>query len=74
MKRFFALTLPMASLVVMTGLAINLMPSSKVMNVEKPPIAVLGTRLDTQLPTSVNSSTATIITTPFLMSRFLFLP
>ena len=47
----------MASLVVMTGLTMNLMPSRNVINTEKPPIAREGTRLASQLPTTVNPST-----------------
>ena len=72
--RFFALTAAIASFVVITGLTMNLMPSSIVMNTEKLPIVAFGTRLATQLPTSVNSSTAAIITRPLRTSRFLFLP
>ena len=71
--RFFALTPCMASLVVMTGRTMNLMPSRKVMNTEKLPIVAEGSRLATQLPTTVNTSTLTIMMRPFLMSRFLFL-
>ena len=41
---------------------------------EKLPMVVLGTRLATKLPTIVNTSTAAIITSPFRISRFLFLP
>ena len=52
----------------------NLTPSKSVINTEKPPIVLLGTRLDTQLPTSVKHSTAAIITRPFFTSRFLFFP
>ena len=63
----------MASLVVMTGRTMNLMPSRKVMNTEKLPIVAEGSRLATQLPTTVNTSTLTIMMRPFLMSRFLFL-
>ena len=73
MARFFALTPCMASLVVMTGRTMNLMPSRKVMNTEKLPIVAEGSRLATQLPTTVNTSTLTIMMRPFLMSRFLFL-
>ena len=51
----------------------NLMPSRKVMNTEKLPIVAEGSRLATQLPTTVNTSTLTIMMRPFLMSRFLFL-
>ena len=57
-----------------TGLTINLMPKNKVITNEKLPIAVLGTLLETKLPTSVNSKTKIIITMPFLTSIFLFLP
>ena len=64
----------MASLVVMTGLTRNLIPRRKVMNTEKPPMAVLGTRLEIQLPTSVKASTVTIITSPLRTSRLPFLP
>ena len=71
--RFRALTPSMASLVVMTGRTMNLMPSRKVMNTEKPPMVAEGNRLATQLPTTVNASTLTIMMRPFLMSRFLFL-
>ena len=73
MARFFALTPCMASLVVITGRTMNLMPSRKVMNTEKLPIVAEGSRLATQLPTTVNTSTLTIMMRPFLMSRFLFL-
>ena len=38
------------SFVVITGFTMNLMPSSRVMNTEKLPIVVLGTRLAIQLP------------------------
>ena len=41
---------------------------------EKPPMVEFGTLLATQLPTRVNSSTAAIITRPFLTSKFLFFP
>ena len=64
----------MASRVVITGLTINLIPRSRVITVEKPPMAPPGSRLATQLPTSVKQSTDAIITRPFLMSRFLFFP
>ncbi len=64
----------MDSLVVMTGLTMNFTPSSSVINTEKLPIAAEGSRLDTQLPTSVKHRTDTIITIPLRMSRFLFLP
>ena len=73
MARFLALTPCIASLVVMTGRTMNLMPSRKVMNTEKPPMVAEGTLLATQLPTTVNSSTLTIMIRPFLISRFLFL-
>ena len=73
MARFLALTPCMASLVVITGRTMNLMPSRKVMNTEKLPIVAEGSRLATQLPTTVNTSTLTIMMRPFLMSRFLFL-
>ena len=43
------------------------------MNTEKLPIVAEGSRLATQLPTTVNTSTLTIMIRPFLMSRFLFL-
>ena len=43
------------------------------MNTEKPPMVAEGSRLATQLPTTVNASTLTIMMRPFLMSRFLFL-
>ncbi len=71
--RFLALTPCMASLVVMTGRTMNLMPSRKVMNTEKLPIVVEGTRLAVQLPTTVKTSTLAIMIRPFLISRFLFL-
>ena len=45
--RFLALTAAMASLVVITGRRMNLMPSRKVMNTEKPPMVAAGTRLAT---------------------------
>ena len=67
-------TASMASLVVITGLTRNFTPSSSVMNTEKFPIAAAGTRLDTQLPTRVKTSTVPIITRPFFTSRFLFFP
>ena len=72
--RFPGSTADMDSLVAITGLTMNLMPSSRVIQVEKPPMAEEGTRLDTQLPTRVKHSTAAIITRPFFMSRFLFFP
>ena len=71
--RFLAETPCMASLVVITGLTMNLMPSRNVINTEKLPMVVEGTRLATQLPTTVNSSTLAIMIRPFLISRFLFL-
>jgi hypothetical protein len=58
----------------MTGLIMNLTPSIIVITTEKLPIVPLGTRLETKLPTAVKRSTEIIITMPFLMSRFLFLP
>ena len=64
----------MDSLVVITGLTMNLMPSSRVMKTEKFPMVVLGTRLDTQLPTRVKQRTAAIMMLPLGISRFLFLP
>ena len=45
--RFFGDTFSMASFVVMTGFTMNLMPSKNVINTEKFPIVVDGTRLDT---------------------------
>ena len=39
----------------------------------KAAMVVEGTRLATQLPTTVNSSTLAIMIRPFLISRFLFL-
>ena len=63
----------MASLVVMTGRRMNLMPSRKVMNTEKLPMVAEGTLLATQLPTTVKVSTLAIMMRPFWMSRFLFL-
>ena len=72
-SRFLGSTAAMLSLVVITGLTRNLIPSSRSIQVEKPPMVRLGTRLDTQLPTRVRTSTDPIITRPFLMSRFLFL-
>ncbi len=71
--RFLGSAPSMDSLVVMTGLTMNLTPRNRVMTVEKPPMAAEGTRLDTQLPTRVKHSTAPIITRPFFTSRFLFL-
>ena len=56
----------------MTGLTMNLMPSSRVMKTEKFPMVVCGTRLATPLPTNVKASTDTIMITPFFMSRFRF--
>ena len=47
MALFLGDTFPMASLVVMTGFTINLMPRRNVINTEKVPIVVEGTRLDT---------------------------
>ena len=44
---FTALTAAMASLVVITGRRMNLMPSRKVMHTEKPPMVAAGTRLAT---------------------------
>ena len=46
-NRFCTLTAFIALLVVITGHTMNLTPSSSVMNVEKPPIVVPGTRLAT---------------------------
>ena len=43
--RFLADTAIMVSLVVMTGRRMNLTPSRNVMNTEKPPMVVEGTRL-----------------------------
>ena len=71
--RFFALTSCMASLVVITGRRMNLTPSKKVINTEKPPMVAEGTLLATQLPTTVKASTLAIMIRPFLISRFLFL-
>ena len=71
--RFCALTPCMASLVVITGRRMNLMPSKKVMNTEKPPMVAEGILLATQLPTTVKASTLAIMIRPFLISRFLFL-
>ena len=51
----------------------NLTPSKKVMNTEKPPMVAEGTLLATQLPTTVKVSTLAIMIRPFLISRFLFL-
>ena len=45
--RFLALTAAMASLVVITGRRMNLMPNRKVMHTEKPPMVAAGTRLAT---------------------------
>ena len=45
MARFFGETLAMASLVVMTGRRMNLMPRRKVIKTEKPPMVWEGTRL-----------------------------
>ena len=45
MARFFAETPCMASLVVMTGRTMNLMPSRKVMKTEKLPMVADGSRL-----------------------------
>ena len=73
-KRLRMETAVMASLVVMTGFTMNLIPSSRVIHTEKLPIAAEGSRLDTQLPTKVKHRTATIITIPLRMSRFLFFP
>ena len=64
----------MLSLVTITGFRINRTPSSRVMKVEKLPMAWLGIRLASQLPARVKQRTLAIITRPFLMSRFLFLP
>ena len=47
MTRFFADTFSIASLVVITGFTINLIPRIKVINTENPPIVVEGTRLET---------------------------
>lgn len=44
---FFAETPCMASLVVITGRTMNLIPNRKVMNTEKFPMVAEGTRLDT---------------------------
>ena len=74
MIRFFGETACMSSLVVMTGFTMNLIPSRNVMNTEKPPMVADGIRLETQLPTTVNARTLTIMTSPFLISRFLFRP
>ena len=64
----------MDSLVVITGFTMNFTPNTMVINTEKLPMVLLGTRLETQLPTIVSSSTAAIITRPFFTSRFLFFP
>ena len=45
--RFLAETPAIASLVVITGLTINLIPRMKVIKTENPPIVVEGTRLET---------------------------
>ena len=58
---------------VITGRTINFTPSRKVMNTEKFPIVVEGTRRAMKLPTTVNARTLTIMISPFLISRFLFL-
>ena len=47
MARFLADTPCIASFVVITGFTINLIPRRKVINTEKFPIVVEGTRLDT---------------------------
>ena len=57
-----------------TGFTINLTPKIKVINTEKPPIAVFGTMLATKLPQKVKAKTEIIIIMPFLISRFLFFP
>ena len=44
--RFFAGTFSIASLVVITGLTINLIPRRNVINTEKFPIVVEGTKLE----------------------------
>ena len=46
MARFFAGTLAMASFVVITGFTMNLIPSKNVINTEKFPIVVEGTKLE----------------------------
>ncbi len=73
-SRFFGSTASMVSLVVITGFRMNLIPRSSVMITEKLPMVEPGTRLDTKLPTTVKTSTASIMGTPFLISRFLFFP
>ena len=73
-KTDFADLALISAFVVITGLTMNLMPSKSVMNTEKLPIATDGTRLETKLPTTVKISTVIIITSPFLISRFLFFP
>ncbi len=45
----------MDSFVAITGFTINLIPSSNVINTEKLPIVVFGTRLAIQLPNNVNA-------------------
>ena len=47
----------MDSLVVITGFTMNFTPNTMVINTEKLPMVLLGTRLETQLPTIVSSST-----------------
>ena len=42
---FFGSAAAMVSFVVITGFIMNLIPSSRVMNVEKPPIVLLGIKL-----------------------------
>ena len=46
----------------------NRRPSTRVMATEKPPRVLLGTMVDSQLPTMVMLNTPHIMTMPFLMS------
>ena len=48
-SRVFGGTADIRSLVVITGRNRNLIPSSRVIKIENPPIRVPGSRLDTQL-------------------------
>ena len=52
-SRFLGSTACMVSFVVITGFTINLIPRKKVINTEKLPIVVFGTRLAKKLPTNV---------------------
>ena len=59
---------PMPCLGEVMGRKRNRRPSTRVMTTEKPPRVLLGTKVDSQLPTMVMHRTPHIMTMPFLMS------